>query len=113
MSDLASMFLPQQRQLQPTGKTHPITGRPVYIDPQGYPETEKSVTLQDPRINGGAWTNLPTIWGGRQMTDEQWAANNAVLSGQQFPAYNSLDEALKAAVERSRVLGNFIPPVRR
>ncbi len=109
-SALSRLFAPPPaRQLQPTGQIHPITGRPIFIDPDGYPETEKSITLQDDRLNGGAFTNLPTVWGNQQKTDPTWAVNNALISGQQFPSYSTLSEALAAAHDRSRVLGNFLP----
>jgi hypothetical protein len=102
-------FAPQSRSLQPTGNAHPITGRPVYTDPDGRPETEKSITVQDRYLNGGKFTNIPTVWGNQQKNDPNWAIINALMSGQQFPAYGSADEAVTAAKERSRVLGNFMP----
>lgn len=98
------------RALLATGVKHP-SGRDVFIDPEGYPETEKSMTLQDPRINDGAWTNLPTVWGGYQMTDPQWAANNALVSGQSFPSYPTEQDAERAAIAKSRGLGQQMPHI--
>lgn len=76
------------------------TGRPMLSNPDGSVSTELSITVTDPRINGGRPTNVPTIWGGRRMNDDM-AVNAALASGQKFPAFPSIPAAERAAEYRS------------
>lgn len=72
------------------------TGRPVIDNGDGSFSTERSITVTDPRINAGRPTNIPTLWGGQQLSDEQ-AINAAAASGQRFPAYATIPAAERAA----------------
>ena len=60
--------------------------------------------MTDPRLNGGAATNIPTVWGGRIVSDDE-ATDNAVRSGMTWTAYPSIKQAVRAAEQRSRDLG--------
>lgn len=81
-------------------------GRPIYSTPDGELVSEKSITVRDPRLNGGRWTNIPSIWGDRQY-DEDGAIGQALKSGQRFEAFDTMKAAVAAAKRRS---GGLIPP---
>jgi hypothetical protein len=85
-------------------------GRPMIQNPDGTVSTEESITITDPRINGGAPTNIPSIWGGRRTVSEDEAIEEALRSGQSFDAFPSIDAAVAAAQERSNMLGRSVPP---
>jgi hypothetical protein len=94
--------------------SHPQTGRPLLYNPDGSFATEESITVTNPALNGGAPTNIPSIWGGQRPPPEfkfgsqefeDWSVNNALQSGQQFPAFGSIAEAVRAAQQRSDGLG--------
>jgi hypothetical protein len=72
------------------------TGRPMLDNGDGTFSTERTVTVTDHRINGGRPTNVPTIWGGRQLPEDM-AVNAAVASGQTFTAFPSIAAAVAAA----------------
>ena len=76
------------------------TGRPMLDNGDGSVSTELSITVTDPRLNNGQPTNIPTIWGGRRLSDEQ-AINSARASGQTFTAFPSIEAAERAAEYRS------------
>ena len=71
--------------------------------------TERSITIEDERLNGGRPTNIPTIWKldkkfielpeGDEGRDQ--AIDFAVQSGITFPSFNTIDEAVAAARARS------------
>lgn len=91
----------------------PSTGRPILDDPKGGFETEKSITVTHPMLNGGQPTNIPSIWGGQHppyrfgtREFEDWAVNHAIRSGQTFKSFGSIDEAVAAARARSGALGD-------
>lgn len=77
------------------------TGRPELRNPDGSVSTELSITVTDPRLNGGKPTNIPSIWGGRRLNDEM-AVNSALASGQNFTAFPSIKAAERAAEFRSQ-----------
>lgn len=89
------------------GRVHPDTGRPMLANRDGSVSTEESITVTDSRLNGGLPTNIPSIWGGRRLNEEQ-AISTAAKSGQNFKSYDSIAAAVQAARERSDHLGrNF------
>jgi hypothetical protein len=98
------------RALLETGVMHP-SGKPIYIDPEGFPETEKSVTVSDPRLNGGQFTNLPSIWNGYQLNDDDAVVRAAVQSGIPFRGFADLATAEQAAIARSQGLGAQMPHI--
>jgi hypothetical protein len=93
-------------------------------DPQGFPidlqrpklpvpggfQTEFSVTEQFP---DGRWYNVPSIWNGKALDPRtQWPeilknVQSQQASGWVFPNFDSLQEAEKAAVERSKFLNQL------
>ena len=82
-------------------------GRPIVENTDGSVSTERTITVQDPNLNQGQWTNIPSMWGGQELPEED-AILNAIRSQQQFPAYPSIPEAEDAAVARSRMLGQTL-----
>jgi hypothetical protein len=88
----------------------PPLGRPTYtID--GQRMSERSITVTDPRINNGAPTNIPTLFGGKIVSDEEAiqrvadAGGMDPLTGRNLQAYASIQEAGEAAAARSAQLG--------
>jgi soluble lytic murein transglycosylase-like protein len=86
-----------------TPTTLPGTTKPIQ-NADGTVTTERSITITDPRINGGKPTNIPTVWGGQIVSDEQ-AIKNAVQSRTLYPSYPTIDAAVSAAKQRSNDLG--------
>jgi hypothetical protein len=66
--------------------------------------TERSITVQDPRLNSGKATNIPSVWGGKVVSDDE-AVDNALRSGRQWDSFGSIDEAVASAKSRSDALG--------
>ncbi len=92
---------------QPTGaSTH--DGLPAVQNADGSYSTELSVTVTDPRLNGGKPTNIPSLWGGKKLADAD-AVTAALGSGRRFDAFPSIDEAVSAAKERSAAGGAQAP----
>lgn len=86
----------------PVGAT-PGTQVPLQ-NSDGSVSTERSITVTDPKLNGGRPTNIPSIWGGRQVSQDE-AIQNAVRSGTQFQSFGSIPEAVAAAQARSNAIG--------
>jgi hypothetical protein len=83
-------------------------GYPARMNPDGSYSTELSVTVTDPRLNGGRPTNIPSLWKGKEV-DEDEAVANALSSGKQYQAFGSIPEAVKAAEMRSAQGGAAAP----
>lgn len=92
----------------------PIThdGMPARQNADGTHSTELSITVTDPRINGGKPTNIPSLWGGKEVSQEQ-AIAKALDSGNSYQAYDSIDEAVAAAKSRSNDGGAAAMPSAR
>lgn len=86
----------------------------------GSVSTERSITVEDERLNGGRPTNIPTIYkvdgqikellgNGQEISEEiaNQAVEHAVKTGEAYPAYNTIEEAVQAAQERSAAGGRF------
>ena len=81
----------------------------------GTQSTERTVTVTHPDVNGGKPTNIPTIYVvdgkileldlSKPVDDE--AAALAVASGQTFPSFKSIKEAVTSAQSRSNKGGAF------
>lgn len=69
--------------------------------------TERTATESDPRLNGGRWTNFPTLVNGRQL-DPDTALQRAVMSPKQYPNFDTLQQAEAAAQQRTGLLGQLI-----
>jgi hypothetical protein len=86
-------------------------GRKVVPNEDGSVSTEISVTVQDPRLNNGLWTNIPSMFNGRRVSDDE--AVEIILrnggkdpeTGRVLSGFQSFSEAIKAAEERSESLG--------
>lgn len=79
-------------------------GKPFIDNPDGSFSTERSITVTEPSINGGMPTNIPTIVGGRQLSDED-AIMAASQSGINYPSFASIPAAVSAAQARSDAIG--------
>lgn len=86
-------------------------GRPILKNPDGSISTERSITITDERVNGGKPTNIPSMFGGTQLTEEA-AIQRIVEAGGKDPetgkpvqSFNTIEEAVKAAEQRSQELG--------
>ena len=91
----------------PGAMTH--DGLPAVRNSDGSYSTELSITVTDPRLNGGRPTNIPSLWGGRVLPEGD-AVQAALKSGKPFVAYPSIDEAVTAAKARSQAGGAGVPP---
>lgn len=69
-------------------------------NPDGSYSSERSITVNTDR----GWINLPTIINGVQLSREE-ARKRALKTGNHSRYYNTVEEAVKAAGERSRALG--------
>ena len=115
----------RQKATQPTRYTQ--GGRaliPDLITP-GDTASEYSITVENDQINNGRATNIPSIYDGKVVSEEE-AIRRVVEAngvdpetGRTLPAFNSIPEAVAAAKERSDELGrkmyqpniqNIFPP---
>ena len=91
-------------------------GRNVYENTDGSFSSERSITVDDPRINGGKWTNIPTIFEGKEVPHEQAVARIIEAGGKDpetgrvLPGFETSEEAVAAAQERSEALSATIGP---
>ena len=89
-------------------------GRPLFQDSDGNFVSEKTVTVTDPRVNDGKPTNIPTVYDGRILTEDQAiqvvAESKGIdpVSGEQLKPFDTIEEAIQAAEERSKDLGQSI-----
>lgn len=83
-------------------RTH--DGLPARQNADGSHSTELSITVTDPRLNGGKPTNIPSLWGGKEL-DEESAIRAALQSGRAFPGFDNINSAVAAAKARSNAGG--------
>ena len=81
-----------------------VRTKPLVELEEGGQSYERTITITDEAINGGRPTNIPTIWDGQQVSDDD-AIRVAAESGQTFPAYGTVESAAAAARERSEAIG--------
>jgi hypothetical protein len=115
---------PQSTPLPPLGTQQSGTtgeGRPIISNADGSVSTERSITVTDPRLNGGRPTNIPSMYGGKEVSEDE-AVRRIVAAGGKDPetgqpvqSFNSIPEAVEAAKKRSMELGqqygNSLPPI--
>jgi len=89
------------------GNVVPSTGRPLIQNEDGSVSSELSITITDPRINKGKPTNIPSIWDGEKLSDEE-AIERAISSGKKFESFKTIEDAVEAAVKRSKKLDEEI-----
>jgi hypothetical protein len=83
-------------------------GYPARKNADGTVSTEVSVTVTDPRLNGGRPTNIPSLWGGKEV-DEDTAVSNALKAGRKYDSFDTVDDAVSAARARSAAGGANAP----
>lgn len=83
-------------------KTH--DGFPARKNADGSYSTEVSITVTNPKLNGGKPTNIPSLWGGKEV-DENTAVENALATGKKYESFPTIPEAVAAAKERSNAGG--------
>ena len=87
----------------PSGaKTH--DGYPARKNADGSYSTEVSITVTNPKLNGGKPTNIPSLWKGKEV-DEDTAVKNALASGKKYDSFSTIPEAVAAAKEKSKAGG--------
>jgi len=86
-------------------KTH--DGFDAVENPDGSVSTEISITVQDPRLNEGRPTNIPSLWE-RKVVDDDTAVERALKSGKRYTSYDTIEEAVRAARQRSSDLGTTL-----
>lgn len=96
------------------GQTTPA-GRQVYQGPGGA-YSEKSITVTHPSINNGAPTNIPSVYGGKVLSEQEAVSRVAAAggvdpeTGRPLPAFGSIPQAVQAAKARSAALGQSLQP---
>jgi len=95
--------LVQALRKKPQMLTH--DGLPARANPDGSYSTEVSITVTDPRLNGGRATNIPSLWGGQEV-DEAAAVANVLKSGRAYQSFDSIEAAIDAARKRSNAGGS-------
>ena len=99
-------------ELSPTGHTTQY-GRKVYKDQFNAIHSETTVTVPAP--NGG-WMNIPSIYNGRYVTEDQARAiiiKNGMVdpeTGEKVRSYESIPKAEEAAKQRMRTLNKSDQP---
>jgi len=102
----------------PTGK-YTSEGRPIVRNPDGSFSTERTITVTNPKINGGKPTNIPSMYNGKQVTQRE--AERIIIenggvdpeTGRKLEGFNSIDEAETSAKTRSASLAPQMPDVQR
>lgn len=75
-------------------------GYPQQYDEEGRGMSEYSVTVTDPRINKGRPTNIPSLWEGKVLSEDN-AILKALANGGPYPSYKSIPQAIEAAGQKS------------
>lgn len=83
-------------------------GLPALENPDGTYSTELSITVTNPRLNGGKPTNIPSLWG-RKVLNEDAAVEQALKSGRKYDSFPTVDAAVTAAKKRSEAGGAGAP----
>lgn len=82
-------------------------GRPIFKNQFGDSVTERTITITDPRINQGQATNIPTVFQGQFLSDEDaikavvGAQGKDPITGRNLQGFASIGEAVKSAESRS------------
>ena len=83
------------------------TGRQVVKNPDGSVSTERTITVTHPRINNGLPTNIPSMFGGKEVSEDEAieiiirAGGFDPETGRYLPGFNTIEDAVKAAQQRS------------
>jgi len=86
-------------------------GRQFMQNEDGTLSTERTITIQHPMINGGKFTNIPSLYFGYEY-DENEAIQMIIDSqgydpetGRYLPGFDDVKSAVKDARKRSKDLG--------
>lgn len=96
---------PQKTQVRdPAGFKIDMT-RPIIQNKDGTTSSEKSITVGF----DGRYFNIPTIWGGKLISNDEAKARakKEIKAGEEYPNFDTKDQAVKAAGERSDYLGTL------
>ena len=88
------------------GLTH--DGLPARQNADGTHSTEVSITVTNPKLNEGRPTNIPSLWGGKEVSEDE-AVERALATGKPYQSFPSIDEAVAAARQRSAAGGASAP----
>lgn len=69
----------------------------AYRHPDGSRSTVLSGSVEHPRLNSGAPTLVPHLWGGKIVKSDDEAAERAIASGKRYPAFKSHEEATEVS----------------
>ena len=94
----------------PIASAPPLThdGLPARQNADGTHSTELSITVTHPRMNGGRPTNIPSMWNGRELNDDE-SVDQALKTGRPYQSFASIDEAVTAAKSKSAAGGANAP----
>ena len=87
-------------------KTH--DGLPAVKDSEGRDMSEFSITVTDSRLNKGRPTNIPSLWNGEVVSEDE-AVENALKTGKQYQSFDSIKEAVDDAIRKSEAGGANAP----
>lgn len=73
---------------------------PARQNKDGSQSTEVSVTVNHPDLNRGQWTNIPSLWKGKEVSEDE-AVENVNKTERKYPSFGSEKEAVDAAIARS------------
>jgi hypothetical protein len=90
-------------QFDSLGKTRPFGQGEYFVNQAGSWSNEITTSAQNPKLNGGLPTVIPTLWiidGKPTRVSEDQAAELAINSGLQFPSFKTPEEAESFATQR-------------
>jgi hypothetical protein len=73
---------------------------PARQNKDGTQSTEVSITTKNPALNHGQWTNIPSLWKGKEVSEDE-AVENVNRTERKYPSFGSEKEAVDAAKARS------------
>ena len=89
-------------------------GRPVVLNDDGSVSTERTITISHPGINSGRYTNIPTMFGGKEFSPEvsilKIIKHKGIDpdTGISLPGFGDVRQAEIAAQKRSKELGKLL-----
>jgi hypothetical protein len=100
----------------PRGAARPFGPEESVTNPDGSTSSEVSLTVTDPRLNGGSATIVPSVWmvNGKPMrVSQDQAVDFAIRSGLRFRPHQSIEAADQWVTERHKGLdaGQQVAPL--
>ena len=102
------------------GKLRTWDNYPAYKNSDGSISTEVTITVTDPRLNGGRATNIPTLWEGKPLPGSQAQVQEAAIkkaveyekkNGKKWDDFDTIEEAVAYAESKSAAGGANAPSV--